>query len=48
MRPPMSEPRRYRQDSISLGDWLCYLVVAIALMFLTAHVLLAIGSGVLP
>jgi hypothetical protein len=45
---PMSEPRRYRQDSITIGDCVCYLLVSAAIMFLVAHVMLAIGSGVLP
>ena len=41
----MSRPR---WDTFDLGDVICYLVVAFALMFLVGHVLVSIGNGWLP
>ena len=45
----MTKPRRYYDRAgISWGDLVVYGIIAIAIMFLVGHVLLAIGDGVLP
>lgn len=43
-----TRPRLYHRASIDWGAVACYLVVALAIVFLTAHVMLAIGDGRLP
>lgn len=43
----MSKPRRYHAGP-SWGDVICYIIIAAGEVFLTVHVLLAIGDGRLP
>jgi len=43
----MSKPRRYNVVP-DLGDAICYLIVSAWIVFMTAHLLMAIGNGRLP
>jgi hypothetical protein len=43
----MSKPRRYTV-STDWGAVICYLIVSGWIVFMTAHLLLAIGDGRLP
>jgi len=44
----MSRPRRYLPASIDWGDFICYAIIAGAIMFTVGHLLVSIGEGRLP